>query len=203
MQGFAFKPAVLRGGDNWTIDSGMLTRNGELYCSFANVKSARFAQMSTNRTHSAWLDLQTDLRNNRIGCNMPPGSADYVAFISLCTAVFEQLDQQEPKPPVAIGAGGGVRWSMFILGILTAIFGLFMAIMGLAGAVNRGTELGAIGGGCAAIVFGGWLGWSFRPWAPPLLLGPSVARDYVARLAPQDEPAKAEQQGEAPEQPEG
>lgn len=202
MQGFEFKPALLRGRDNWTIDSGMLTRNGELYCSFANVKAARFAQMTTSRNHTAWLDLKTDRRRNRIACNFHPASQDYQAFNTLCLAIMDELDRAVPDTRVAIGAGGGVRWSMFILGLLTAVFGVFMTGMGLAGRVNDGTVLFAAMFGLGAVAFGLWLGWTFRPWAPPLTLSPSEARSYLARFSAEQQPAETEEQGEAPEQPE-
>lgn len=192
MQGFEFKPALLRGRDNWTIDSGMLTRNGELYCSFANVTDARFAQMATSRNHTAWLDLQTDRRRNRIACNFPPASPDYQAFNALCLAVMEELESHKPGMRVAIGAGGGVRWSMFILGLLTMAFGVFMMGMGLAGRVNDGTVMFSAGFGLGAIALGAWFCWSFRPWAPPMTLSPSETRGYLARFSSKDEPAGAE-----------
>ena len=109
VQSFEFKTALLSGRDNWTLDAGFLTRNGELFCSLDNVKRARFAQMTVRYSHSSWLDLHFEDRRQRISCNMHPGDESNREFLSLCSAILSDLAARKPGMSVAFGAGGGVR----------------------------------------------------------------------------------------------
>jgi hypothetical protein len=199
MQSFEFKPALLRGRNNWTLDSGMLTRNGELYCSLATIEAARFAEITTSRTHSAWLDLYVGGRRLRIGCNYPRGDAHNRQFMGLSEAIFSGLEAIRPDVRVAIGAGGGARWAMFLIGAGTALFGMFMLVSGLLGQVNSEAGIFAVLAGLGAAALGVWMGWSFRPWAAPATLPVSAARQYVAQLNPKQGPEPTKQTGQPPE----
>ena len=111
MQSFEFKPALLRGRDNWTVDSGMLTCNGELYLSFADVTSLHFGEMTVRQTHSAWLDIETSETRHRIGCNAPRGDQNSEQFLALCQAIVADVSEKKPDLAMKVGVGGGARWT--------------------------------------------------------------------------------------------
>ena len=203
VQSFEFKTALLSGRDNWTLDGGFLTRNGELFCSLDNVKRARFAQMTVRYSHSSWLDLHFGDRRQRITCNMHPGDDSHEAFLSLSAAILDELAARKPGMQVAFGAGGAIRWTMFLIGVAALVFGLGIFAAALMGGVGDDKRLFAMifGGGFA--LFGAGLGWNYRPWAPPVTLSVDRARDVVAQLALDAEPQPAQDDGEQPEQDKG
>lgn len=203
VQSFEFKTALLSGRDNWTLDAGFLTRNGELFCSLDNVKRARFAQMTVRYSHSSWLDLHFEDRRQRISCNMHPGDESNREFLSLCSAILSDLATRKPGMSVAFGAGGGVRLAMFVIGVVALVCGLGMVMAAAMGGVREERVLFAMvfGGGFA--LFGAALGWTYRPWAAPVTLPIGTARDVLAGLALDSEPQAGEDQGEQPEQDKG
>lgn len=203
VQSFEFKPALLQGRNNWTLDGGFLTRNGELFCSLDDITGARFAQMSVRHTHSAWFDLQFEGGRHRIACNMPPGDENYRQFMSLCAAVLNDLDTRKSGIRVSFGAGGAVRWSMFLTGLVAALFGLGILISLANGGVRESRTLAAFIFGAGFALFGAGMSWSYRPWAPPAILAAGTARDLVARLALHGHPQTGKDQDEEPEDGKG
>ncbi|WP_370323156.1 hypothetical protein [Henriciella pelagia] len=200
MQTFEFKPALMRGRDNWTLDSGLVTHNGEPFCSLERVTAARYAEMSVKHTHSEWFELTVPGRVHRVSCNMPAGDDSNRQFRALCAAVLTDLVERKPDLQVTIGAGGAIRWAMFIIGAVAAVFGLIvLASIGL-GAIRDAKVGFALVFSLGFVAFGAWLAWSYRPWAPPLLLPVSVARDLLSRLSVNEQPATAEKGGKNPEQ---
>lgn len=189
MQTFEFKPAVLRSRSHWTLDSGLLTRNGQPFCDLGQVTQARYAEMSVRRTHSEWFELGYPGGRHRIACNMWPGDPHNTEFRKLCAAILSKLADRKPDLQVVIGAGGGVRWAMFLIGALSALFGLGVLLSIFMGGVNDGKVAFALLFSSGFILFGVWLGWAYRPWAPPLLMPVSAARDMLLRLAMDEKPA--------------
>ena len=189
MQTFEFKPAVLRSRSNWTLDSGLLTRDGQPYCDLGQVTGARYAEMSMQKSHSEWFELNYPGGRKRIACNMWPGDPHNTEFRKLCGAVLSELADRKPELQVVIGAGGAVRWAMFLIGAVAALFGLAVLLSIFMGGVNDGKVAFALLFSGGFILFGVWLGWSFRPWAPPLLVPVSAARDMLSRLAMDEKPS--------------
>lgn len=189
MQTFAFKPAVLRRRTNWILDSGMLTRNGELFSDLGRITGVRYAEMSMRRSHSEWFELSFPGGRHRIPCNMWPGDENNTEFRKLCAAILSELAERKPDLQVVIGAGGAVRWSMFLIGLLAALFGLVVFLAVFAGGVRESKAAFALLSGGGFILFGVWLGWSYRPWVPPRVMGVSAARDMLSRLAMDKQPA--------------
>lgn len=192
MKHFEFKPALMRGRNHWTLDSGLLTRNGEPFCDLGRVIRARFAEMTVRYTHSEWLDLYFEGGRHRISCNMPSGDESNTQFRALGGAILSELAERKPDLQVAIGAGGTIRWAMFIIGLLAGVTGLVFAGAALGGGVRESKTLFATLFGGGFILFGGLLAWRYRPWAPPLLLPVKAAGDMLARLALNDQPASTE-----------
>ncbi|WP_084395679.1 hypothetical protein [Henriciella aquimarina] len=203
IQSFEFKPALMRGRDNWTLDGGFLTKNGELFCDLGRIESARFAEMASQRVYTAWLDLYQGDGRHRIACNLRRPSEHNQQFMSLAASVLENLAAREPDMPVAFGAGSGVRWAMFLIGLLAGLFGLGLwASVAMGGTAQDETLFVLLFGGLF-VVFGAGLGWAYRPWAPPRMLSASAARDLVRRFAANAGPQKGKDQGEDPEQDKG
>ena len=195
MQSFEFKPALMRGRTHWTLDSGQVTKNGEPFCSLDRVTGARFAQMTVKRSHSEWFELVIPGGHHRITCNMYPGDESNLQFRALCAAVLDDLARRKPDMQVAIGAGGGIRWAMFIIGLVAGLFGLAVMLLTATGAVRESKALFAILFGLGFAAFGAFIGWSYRPWAPPELISVADARDMLSELAAHGDPSSAEQDG--------
>ena len=201
MQSFEFKPALLRGRDNWTVDSGMLTCNGELYLSFADVTGLHFGEMTVRQTRSAWLDIDTGGTRHRIGCNAPRGDLDSEQFLALCRAIVTEVAETKPDLTMKVGVGGGARWTLFLLG-------LAMIAAGIAGMVfsqeaRRGMEFFALAAGGGFALFGLLLAFMWRPGAGILVLNSDQARAHLAARSLNPDPAKAEKQGETDEDDKG
>ncbi|MEQ8559073.1 MAG: hypothetical protein RIB03_12215 [Henriciella sp.] len=203
VQSFEFKPALMRGRDNWTLDGGFLTRNGELFCDLGMVDSARFAEMSSQRSYAAWLDLHEGKTRRRIACNIRRPSDQNREFMSLAGAVFEHLAERKPELKVAIGAGSGVRWAFFIMGALMVLGAIaFMIAETIMDAPQSEILVALIF--CALFAgVGGLMAANNRPWAPPLELTADRARQVIARLMQDSEPAPGKGDGDQPEQDEG
>ena len=189
MQSFEFKPALLRGRNNWTLDSGMLTRNGQLFCSLSSIDSARFGEMRSQRAYSAWLDLHAGEKRHRIACNIARGDKNNVAFMHLAGAILGELSLLKPDLQVQMGAGAGVKWAMFIIGFVSLIFGVMMLAAAPLGFVDNDRMLTAYLTGGTALLFGGWLCWQFRFWKGPDTMPAASARLHVLSLAPSEKPA--------------
>lgn len=199
VQSFEFKPALMRGRNNWTLDAGFLTRNGELFCSLDNITGVRFAQMRVRYTHSAWLDLAFAGGRHRITCNMPPGDESHSQFLTLVTSILDELSDRKPDMQVAMGAGSGVRWAMFLIGVFAALFGLAFLLITASGGVRESKALFAYVFGSGFTAFGVGLAWVYRPWAPPALLPVALARELIARLSLDHDPTETEADRHNPE----
>jgi len=193
----------MRGRDNWTLDAGFLTRNGELFCSLDNVVGVRFAQMTARHVHSSWLDLTLEDRRERISCNLPPGDENNTAFLGLTAAILEDLETRKPGLQVAFGAGGAVRMAMFAMGLVALVFGLVVWIILANGGVRESKALMAFLFAGGFVLFGGGLAWSYRPWAPPAMVPVETARLLVTGLALDEQPEQGEDASEQPENREG
>ncbi|HIG23637.1 MAG TPA: hypothetical protein EYG02_04255 [Henriciella marina] len=201
MQSFEFKPALLRGRDNWTVDSGMLTCNGELYLSFANVTGLHFGELRARQTHSAWLDVETGDRRHRIGCNAPPGDQNYEQFLALCRAIVGEVAEARPDVTLKVGVGGAPRWIFFLLGLAMILAGI--AGMAFSQEARGGMELYAlIAGGCFAVV-GLLIAFIWRPGTGIRKLDLDEARAHLAARSLNPDPAEAEKQGKAGEDGKG
>ncbi len=197
MQSFEFKPAIMRGRISWTLDSGFVTKDGEPFCNLAAIDRATFAEMTVRYTHSAWFDMFDGKTRYRITCNMPEGDEHNIAFKRLTAAILGEIETRKPDLQVAFGAGGGIRTAMFLIGLLAAVFGLIILVSLMGGGVRTGRSLGAFAFGTGFTLFGAWLGWSYRPWAPVPTLPVGVARHVIAGLAGNKHPANGQ---DGPEQ---
>lgn len=205
MKSFEFKPSLLRERDNWTIDSGMLTCNGELFCSLANVEQVHFAEMEAQQSRTTWLDLKAaDNTRRRISCTAPAGDENGEQCLALYRETLDALAALKPEMKVSVGAtGGGSRWAVFLLGIIGVVAGLAALGAVPGGLIAPALEVYALSAGAVLTLGGAALAFFFRPWVAPKRLNVSEARDYVASLSLDGDPSGAEQQGEAPEDDEG
>lgn len=201
MQSFEFKPALLRGRDNWTVDSGMLTRNGELYLSFADVTGLHFGELSVRQTHSAWLDIETSANRHHISCNAPPGDTNREAFLAFCAAIVSEVGDVKPDVMMKVGVGGGPRWILFLLGLSMILAGI--AGMALSQEARRGMEMFALVAGAGFAVVGMVMAFVWRPGSGIRNLNLDDARTHLAARALHRDPAKGEGDGEADEEGEG
>lgn len=203
VQRFEFKPAAMRDRNNWTLDGGFLTCNGELFSDLNAITSARFAELQVRQTYSAWLDLTYEEGRHRIACNMPRGDKNHTAFMQLSAAILSELAERKPDMKVTFGAVGAVRWAMFLIGFAAALFGVAILAFMMSGGSDPGEGLFVMIFGGAFLLMGTVIAWSFRPWAPPALLPVARARDLVVRLTVDQHPASGEDESEQPEEDKG
>lgn len=197
MQSFEFKPALLRGRDNWTVDSGMLTCNGELYLSFADVTGLRFGELSTRRTHSAWLEVTTPDHNYRIGCNAPRGDQNNEQFLALCRAIVDEVGEVQPDLKLKVGVGGAPRWIFFLLGLAMIVAGIVG--MAFSQETRRGMELYALTAGACFAAVGLLVASVWRPGTGIRKLDLDEARAHLTGQSLNPDPAEAEKQGKTDE----
>ena len=203
VQRFEFKPALMRERNNWTLDGGFLTCNGELFSDLNAITSARFAELHVRHTYSTWLDLNYEGGRHRIACNMPPGDKNHTAFLQLTAATLSELAERKPDMKVTFGTVGAVRWALFLIGFAAGLFGLGILAFMLSGGTDRGDGLFVFLFGGAFLLFGGAMAWIYRPWAPPATLPVTRARDLVSRLALHHKPESGEDESEQPEEDKG
>lgn len=201
MQSFEFKPALLRGRDNWTVDSGMLTCNGELYLSFANVTGLHCGELSARQTHSAWLDIETGGTRHRIGCNAPRGDQNNEQFLALCRAIVTEVAEVRPDLTMKVGVGGGARWTLFLLGLAMIVAGIVG--MAFSQEARRGMELFSLAAGGGFALFGLLLAFMWRPGAGIRKLDLDEARAQLTGQSLNPDPAEAEKQGKTDEDDKG
>lgn len=201
MQSFEFKPALLRGRDNWTVDSGMLTCNGELYLSFADVTGLHFGEMTVRQTHSAWLNVETGETRHRIGCNAPRGDQNNEQFLALCWAIVGEVAEKKPDLTMKVGVGGGARWTLFLLGLAMIAAGIVG--MAFSQEARRGMEVFALAVGGGFALFGLLLAFMWRPGAGILVLNSDQALAHLAARSLNPDPAKAEKQAKTEEDGKG
>ncbi|MGB3627072.1 MAG: hypothetical protein WA989_14670 [Henriciella sp.] len=203
MQSFEFKAALLAGRKQWTLDSGLITKDGEPFCDLGRVDRALFAEMTVRYTHSEWFDLFHGRTRYRITCNLPDGDEHNMEFKRLVSAITTELAARDPDLPVAFGAGGGERKAMFTIGLLAFVFGAIILAALMMGGVRDSKAMFAMLFGGGFVLFGALTGWTSRPWASLPSLPASTAREIFARLAVQEDPSSAEPKGEGPEQDKG
>lgn len=112
VQSFQFQPGPAWGRNNWTLDGGFLTRNGELFSNLDTIEGAGFAEAPDRNQPSAWLELKFASGRHRIACNMPPGDENHAAFMQLAAAILGAISERDPDMKVAIGSGA-LRWLFF------------------------------------------------------------------------------------------
>ncbi len=112
VQSFQFQPGPAWGRNNWTLDGGFLTRNGELFSNLDTIEGAGFSEAAGRQKPSAWLELKFASGCHRIACNMPYGDENHAAFMQLATAILDALAERDPDMRVSIG-GGVLRWLFF------------------------------------------------------------------------------------------
>lgn len=174
MTEFSFKKAALRGAERWTLEDGVLTRQGgdPTSLALADVSGGHFADMRAQRMQVAYFDLESTAGRLRIACNDRLHGQDRMVFLTLCRAIASDLSQRRPDVDIRVGGGRAMRIFFGVLGVATLLFGLVFAGAALSGAGGRSDLVIVLVGGAFAL-FGLYMAWSAKPWAPTPTVKPS------------------------------
>lgn len=180
MTEFSFKKAPLRGAERWTLENGVLTRDGgePSSLSLSDVTGGHFADMRAQRMQVAYFDLESPSGRLRIACNDRPRGQDRMVFLTLCRAVASDLAQRQADIDIKVGGGRAMRLFFAILGVATLVFGIVFAGAALTGSSGRNDLIIMLVGGAFAL-FGAFLVWNAEPWKPTPTVKPG---ELTARL---------------------
>lgn len=189
MQEYTFKPALLRRARTWAVRDGHVLRKGaDKALKLSDVTKATWGEISYRGTRNTWLHLTGPDGVTKIECGDSGNSQERETFLRFVKAVCKALIDENPDLAIRQGGGVGLKWSMFIIGLIGALFGLAFVFAGLTGQLKRGEMMAVISGGLM-VAFLGLLAWNYAPWRPGLILSP---REMVVLLggmtAPMDGP---------------
>lgn len=171
-------------------DGHLLKRGADQALNLSEVTSAAWGDMTYRGTRNAWLHLTGPDGVIKIECNDAGFGPDRHVFLELCHRVCEVLSERCPDLPIRQGGGHALRWSMFLIGILAALVGIFFFWAGVSGNVRQAEVTVILLGAFMMIAFG-YVAWVFAPWQPVKSLSPSeMALYFDALTTPMDRPER-------------
>lgn len=171
---YSFRPAPLRGPQDWHLDGDTLTGPpGTLDLSTVGQATLVDTRIQLMRMRRLDLTAPSGLIgiaiNSRLG--LPGDHPDRAAHRALCQAVARRMAHHAPDLPVRIGEGGRLRMVWFGIGVLALVMGLGLGIAALATGVDADRLVGMVVPVAALALFGavimhGHAPWRRRPEAP-------------------------------------
>ena len=172
MRRWSFKPALLRGAQEWRIEGTALDGPAGRI-DLNDVERAAFVDQAMKGHSFTRLDLIEGDRTLSISITSPKTDdpdPDRQAFFALTLAVAQILKDRRPGIPVTIGEYGRSALIMFVIGVLSLLVGVGIGAVALASGLS-GERLGAAAVPVLLLVaFGGMVAWARRPWKPALEL---------------------------------
>ncbi len=164
---FAFRPAPLRGPQEWQLEDGRLHGpSGTL--ALDRVRRLRLVDRRYGDARMLRLDLIHDDGtldvSLTIGALAPEETPDLAAWSGLVAALGHAFSAQDPGLEVEIGEGGLAGWGMFVVGLLSLLAGLGIGL-GAAMSGLAGDRLAAAALPVLLLIGLGWaLVYGNRPW---------------------------------------
>lgn len=166
-EGFAFRPAPLRGPQEWHLDGDLLTGPQGSF-DLATVEEANFVDMKIQLMRMRRLDLAGPRGLFRVAINsrlgLPGDHPDRASHRALCQAVASRLARRAPDLPVRIGEGGRLRKVWFGIGGMSLLMGLGIGLAALATGVESDRLVGMAVPLVVLAVFGGVTMNAHAPW---------------------------------------
>ncbi|MBV6635677.1 MAG: hypothetical protein KI788_07215 [Mameliella sp.] len=164
---YSFRPAPLRGPQDWQLDGDTLTGpQGTL--DLSTVDQATLVDSKVQLTRMRRLDLTTPSGLIRIAINsrlgLPGDHPDRAAHRTLCSAVAERLARHAPDLPVRIGETGRLSMVWFGIGVLALVMGPGLGIAALATGVDADRLVGMVVPVAALALFGAVIMHGHAPW---------------------------------------
>lgn len=189
MQEYSFKPAIIRRPQVWALKDGHLVRRGaDMALDLSKVERAVWGDITHRGIRSAWLYLTGPDGVTKIQCNDAGDGNDRTAFLELSKAICETLARVTPDLAIRQDGGAGLKWSMFLIGLIGGLCGLVFVWAGVTGNVKRGEMQAILLGGILATGLL-YMAWSFAPWRGDETLTPAqMAASLSGMIAPNRAP---------------
>lgn len=166
-----FKPALLRGPVTYRIAPTCIAQLGDSddavwRVDYTDLTDLGFVTQRIARTRTERLDLFTKNGKRTISINASYRTGDdpqYLAFRNTLEQVSGAVNAARPDLMVTVGARGGARMTMFVIGVVTLLFALGFAgiVLSESGPSDR---LGDVAAPLIAmLLFGGIISWTYRP----------------------------------------
>lgn len=167
MQRLSYRPGLLRAPVSLEIgETGIRHAGGTLH-HWADLTGLHYASWRSGRVQGVKLVLTFHSGQEVVAAGFAP---DDRAIPDLIKTVLTGLASARPGMSVQVGAGKGVAWAMFAIGVVSALLGLGILGAALASGVSAGRLMGA----ALPILLLGLVGYflivAYRPWreAPPV-----------------------------------
>lgn len=179
-QSFRFKPALLRGAQDWVLEGSDLRTPHDRF-NLNLVTETRFAEMGIKRGGVIRrLDLSHPEGKLSIGVTGVASDTNVQTHADLVGAILARLAERDADLPLIIGEGGAPRFAMFLTGLfsLLAAAGLAIAVVVGNGRSNMEVFL-SIG---VLAVFGLVIAARYWPWRSLPVLSVGMAPALMAAL---------------------
>ncbi|MEM9055378.1 MAG: hypothetical protein AAGB16_08635 [Pseudomonadota bacterium] len=172
MQEYTFKATPMRRPQSWMVQDGQLLRRGAAKAlKLSDVTKAAWGDLTHRGMRNAWLHLTGPDEVVKIECNDSGLGDEREIFLKLCQRVCEGLEQENPDLPIRQGGSDALRWSLFLIGLMATLGGLFFVWSVVSGSVRQNELTVLLIGGFMILAFGA-LAWAFAPWQPVQTLKP-------------------------------
>lgn len=167
-----YKPALLRGRQFIELDDTHLVcidgENREKWrIAWTDISALAFVDHAARGARMSRLDIMPHdgQPTLSISCNSaaldPMADPEFIAYRATVSSVCTRLGNIVPDLPVTVGEYGRTRMWMFIIGVVSIVFALGIAIAALAG--GRGEALAPV---AVMLIFGLVIAWANAPWRP-------------------------------------
>lgn len=169
---YAFKPALLRGTRTYALDGVVLTLHDDSRVDLAAITGAGFVNHSLSRNRIMRLDLWAGTEKHSIGYNTAEAAwrsdPDARAFLRLVRDVLRTVAEARPDLEVTLGETGKGRFAMFLVGVVSAVFGVALFVAALATGISSDRIAAGAIPMLLLLAFGGMIIRAYWPWrAPP------------------------------------
>ncbi len=140
VRSYAFKPALLRARRTYRLDDTTLFLHDDTPVDLAAITGAGFVNHSVSRNRIMRLDLWVGAQKHSIGYNAAEAAwridPDARDFLRLVRDVLGALAETRPDLEVTLGEVGKARFAMFLVGVVSAVFGVALLVAALATGIS-------------------------------------------------------------------
>jgi hypothetical protein len=177
---YAFKPALLRGKRTYALDAAVLTLHDDTSVELAAITGAGFVNQSLSRNRIMRLDLWVGSVKHSIGYNSAEAAwrtdPNAHAFLRLVRDVLLALAEARPDLLVTLGETGRARFAMFLVGVVSAVFGVALFVAALATGISTDRIAAGAIPMLLMLALGAMIMRAYWPWrAPPTGTAGAVA----------------------------
>lgn len=177
---FSYKPALLRRAEPWRIDGTML-RGPNRSLDLTTVTGCVLADMGLKR---GGLIRRLDLLHHEgkfsLSVTGMGPSEEVHKHLDLVVAIFARLSQLNPELQVTFGEGGGIRWTMFLIGAAALAFTAVLVGAVLSGSGRSTPEV--FSSSAALGLFGLYVSVHYWPFRPRPALSVGTAGPLIEKL---------------------